>query len=242
MEAGPKVQVERWETPKGCVGILRLNRPSRANAYDPQTLDALEAGLCEVELDCGVLLVEASGDGAFCGGADRKAWPMQGAPAALDLHSQRLFERIARSRLPSIVAVHGAAVAGGMELCLACDVRLVGNEARFSLPETGLGLIPAAGGTSRLPRLIGGSLARQMILLGRTLSAQEAVNLGLALGPFADVRAEARNTAIGLLSRDALAIRLARQLLRESDLEAALGAERLAEAVLYEARAAHTKG
>jgi enoyl-CoA hydratase len=242
MEAGAKVQVERWDTPKGRVGILRLNRPSRANAYDPETLDAFAIGLDQLEVDCGVLLVEASGDGAFCGGADRSAYPMQRAKDALDLQSQRVFERIARSRLPSLVAIQGAAVAGGMELCLACDLRLVGNTARFSLPETGLGLIPAAGGTSRLPRLVGGSLARQMILLGRSLSAQEAVNCGLALGPYPDVRAEARNTALALLSRDQTATRLARQLLREADLEMALGAERLAEALLYEARAAHPKG
>ncbi|MCK6502917.1 enoyl-CoA hydratase/isomerase family protein, partial [Myxococcota bacterium] len=131
------------------VGILCLDRPHRANAYDRAHLDRLEQALDEVvEAGARALLIEAAGDRAFCGGADLDELSRQGPLDALDLRSQRVFDRIARCPLVSVAAVHGPAVAGGCELALACDLRVVGPAATFSLPETALGLVPSAGGTT----------------------------------------------------------------------------------------------
>lgn len=216
------------------LGVLRLDRPARANAYDEAMLDQFEQALTGFrEAEVRVVIVEAAGEGAFCGGADLSGLKRPDPLAALDLRSQRLFEQLARAPWVSIAAVGGPAVAGGCELALACDLRLVGPRARFGLPETSLGLIPSAGGTTRLARLIGGSLARQVILAGREIDAQQAVAWGLALGLHEDPRQEARALAARLVRRDPLAQRLAKELLAGPGVQEALLAERLAEALLY---------
>jgi enoyl-CoA hydratase/carnithine racemase len=128
------------------VGVLRLGRPARANAYTPAMLRALEAGLRRLEGEARALVVEAEGAGAFCGGADLGLLAAARPEDALDLLSQRVFSAISNSPLPSVAAVQGPAVAGGCELALACDLRVAGPAARFAQPETARGLVPAAGG------------------------------------------------------------------------------------------------
>lgn len=221
------------------VGTLTLARPERAHAYDTAHLQRLAAGVRELA-EAGVVaaVVRSTGDRAFCGGADLEELRTRGPEHALDLLSQRVFDALARAPFVSIAAIQGPAVAGGFELALACDLRVVGPRARLSLPEVSLGLIPSAGGCSRLPRLVGGSVARQVILAGRALSAEEAVSLGLALGPADDPTAEARRLAEALArSPEPLALRLAKGVL-DGDLAASLREERLAEAVLYARRQA----
>lgn len=220
------------------IGELILDRPERAHAYDRAHLDALEAGIAELEAKVLVMLVRATGSGAFCGGADidemRSVNPMD----ALELQSQRVFSHIARSPLISIAAVHGPAVAGGFELALACDLRVVGPAARFSLPETEFGLIPSAGGCTRLTRAVGPSVAKQVILAGRTLSAQESITLGLSIQMADDPAVAALGLAHSLETRDPAAMRLAKQVIDQGETSAALAAERFAEALLY----AHKRG
>lgn len=216
------------------VGVLRLNSPRRAHAYDAADLAAFESGL-DALLASGarVLVIESSGDGAFCGGADLKAMTSPDPLSPLDLASQRVFERLAQAPVVSIAAVHGAAIGGGCELALACDLRVVGPKARFALPETALGLIPAAGGTSRLCALLGSSIARQVILAGREINAERALAWGLAIELHDDPRAQARQLARDIQARDPLANRLAKELIAGPGLQASLLAERLAESVLY---------
>lgn len=216
------------------LGILRLDSPRRANAYDAADLQAFEAGL-EALLSGGarVIVVESSGEGAFCGGADLKGMASPDPLGPLDLASQRAFERLARAPAVSIAAVQGPAVAGGCELALACDLRVVGPRARFALPETALGLIPAAGGISRLGALLGTSIARQVILAGREIGAEQAVAWGLAIELHDDPRRQARQLARSIQARDPLALRLAKELIAGPGLQASLLAERLAESVLY---------
>lgn len=220
------------------VGILCLDRPHRANAYDRAHLDALDRALDDlVGAGARALLIEAAGDRAFCGGADLDELAQHGPLDALDLRSQQVFDRIARCPLVSVAAVHGPAVAGGCELALACDLRVVGPQARFSLPETALGLIPSAGGTTRLTALVGPSVARQVILAGRVLDATQAVALGLAMELAPDPRARGRELAAQVATRDPLALRLAKEIIA-GDPAASLRAERLAEALLYTRRPA----
>lgn len=220
----------------GAVGHIILDRPHRANAYNRALLDAIADTLPELEARCRAVVVSARGEGAFCGGADLKELSSADPLSALDLRSQQVFTRLARSPLVTIAAVHGPAVAGGCELALACDVRVVGPRALFRLPETKLGLLPAAGGTTRLTRLLGASRAKQVILLGDDISAQQALDWGLAARLADDARDTARQLAEQVAERDAVALRLAKQLIDADESSAGLMAERIAEALLYTRR------
>lgn len=229
------VRVERVDG----VGLLTLDRPQKAHAYDRAHLEALAAGFAELEGSVPVVVVQSTGDGAFCGGADLHELREVDPLAALDLRSQAVFTRIARSPVLTIAAVHGAAVGGGCELALACDLRIVGARARFALPELAHGLTPAAGGCTRLTRLVGPSIAKQVILFGHTLDADAAARCGLALGPVEDPRAEAKALALRqVVERDPLAARLAKQVIDRSEDPASLEAERVGQSLLYHRRGA----
>lgn len=212
----------------GPLTTLLLDRPRKAHAYHPALLDELEAAVAT--LSTPVVVVGSTGDGAFCGGADLDAMKSADPLSPLDLQSQRVFDALARSATVSIAAVQGAAIAGGCELALACDVRVVGPRARFALPETSLGILPTAGGCTRLPRLVGVARAKQMILLGYSIDAHRAVDWGLAAECADDPLARATTLARATAERDPVALRLAKQVLDGVD---SLGAERIAEALLY---------
>lgn len=185
------------------VGFLTLDRPARAHAYDRSHLGLLSLALDAVNTP--VVVVQSTGERAFCGGADLDEMSAGSPLDALDLVSQHVFTRLARLPAITIAAIQGAAVAGGFELALACDLRVVGPAARFSLPETTMGLIPSAGGTTRLARLVGVSRAKEVILGGRVLDADTALSWGVAHRKVADPRAEARAWAKELVTRDAVA-------------------------------------
>lgn len=227
----------RWER-DGTLAVLVLDRPQRANAYDRAMLEALDRALDAILAapDVGALVVEAAGEGAFCGGADLAQVAATSPLDALDLYSQAVFDRLARAPLVSVAAIHGAAVAGGFELALACDLRVGSPLARFSLPETALGLIPSAGGCTRLTRLVGPARAKQLILGGYDLDARTALEWGLLAALAPEPRQEARALARRVAQRDRLALRLAKQVIDLADDAGSLQAERTAEALLYARR------
>ena len=214
------------------VTTITLNRSERANAYNAALLDELEAALDAVETP--VVLFAANGR-AFCGGADLREMSHATPEDARNMRSQRLFERIASAPFVSIAAVQGPAVAGGFELCLACDLRVVGPNATFSLPETALGLVPAAGGSTRLPLLVGASRAKQVILGGDSIDAETALAWGVANRLAENPLAEALAWAHELSKRDIGAMTAAKRLLGR-ELSEALEAEREAAAALYAVR------
>ncbi len=217
----------------GGITVILLDRPRKAHAYDPELLHQLEAALFDVTTP--LVVVGSTGDGAFCGGADLNE--MEGATAgdALEMASQSLFERLATAPFVSIAAVQGAAAGGGFELALACDLRVAGPRARFFLPETSLGLIPSAGGCTRLPQVVGRGRAKEMILGGRELDAQEAMAWGVVSRVSESPLEEARAWAHSLSERDPRALRLAKEILdAEGDRASRLEMERKAEAQLYE--------
>ncbi|MFZ5479920.1 MAG: enoyl-CoA hydratase/isomerase family protein [Myxococcota bacterium] len=216
----------------GPVGRLTLDRPGRANAYDRAHLDALLAGAVDLAARCAVLVVDAEG-GAFCGGADLDELGAASPIEALELRSQRVFTAIARLPCVTIAAVQGPAVAGGFELALACDLRVAGPDAAFWLPETKLGIIPSAGGTTRLTRLVGPSRAKEVILGGRRIDAATALAWGVVHRVASDLRAEALAWAEEIAARDPRALAAAKQLIDAGDSDGALARERQAEAVLY---------
>ncbi len=218
------------------VGVITLDRPARAHAYDRNHLEAMAAAFEDLSQKTVLVVLQSTGERAFCGGADLTEVDHADPLSALDLYSQRVFNAIARSSAVSIAAVQGAAVAGGCELALACDLRVVGPRASFRLPETSLGLIPSAGGTTRLTRLVGPSVAKQVILAGRSLDADAAVRLGLAMECIAYPRERAFALAQELRSRDPIAQRLAKQIIDRGEDPTSLDMERLAESLLYSRR------
>lgn len=214
-------------------GLVQIDRRDRANAYDRAHLDALERALDELAPQVRVLVICSAGDRAFCAGADLTELHAADPLDALDLRSQRVFNRLAALPLPTIAAVQGPAVAGGCELSLACDIRIVGPNARFTLPETALGLIPSAGGCTRLTRLVGPSRAKQVILAGAHIDAETAVSCGLALKVAPDPRQAALQLASDLCKRDPVALRLAKAIIDRDEDRASLDQERVSEALLY---------
>jgi methylglutaconyl-CoA hydratase len=173
------VRLER----RGAVGILTLDRPDRRNALSRDTLHALGRLGRELIEDDGVraIVVTGAGDKAFCAGADlkeRQGMSGDDVRAQVGLYRTELGI-LDRSPKPVIAAINGVAFGGGLELALICDLRVAAPHAELSLPETTLGIIPGAGGTQRLPRVIGEARAKEMILLGRKLGAAEALSWGL---------------------------------------------------------------
>ncbi|MFT5584992.1 MAG: enoyl-CoA hydratase [Cognaticolwellia sp.] len=224
------LSVEHLSLSTGGATRILLNRPKKANAYTREMLDSLSLAIAACTDP--VLILGAVGKGVFCAGADLKSMGGATAEDALDLRSQRVFEQLATFPGVSIAAIDGAAVAGGLELTLACDLRVAGPLAIFRLPETGLGLIPAAGGCSRLPGVIGLGRAKEMVLLGTTLSAVNALDWGLVNAVHAEPMTLALEWAERVAERDPIALRLAKSVLNPA-LAESLERERLSEAILY---------
>lgn len=164
------------------VQVLTLRHPP-VNALSQALLTALEGHLAAIEQDAAARAVVLTGDGQyFSAGADLKelATLDLGEAPKIVARGQALFSRLERLRVPTLAAINGLALGGGLELALACDLRVVGESAKLGAPEVNFGLMPSYGGTQRLPRLIGPSKAKEMIFTGNLVPAAEAVRIGLA--------------------------------------------------------------
>lgn len=227
------------ETQDG-VGVITVNRPDVRNAMNRRVMQDLRAALEEMREDngVGVVVFTGAGEKAFVAGADigelRDRTMLDGLAARM----QVIYDEIEDLEKPTIAAVNGYALGGGCELAMACDIRLASENARFGLPETALSIIPGAGGTQRLARLVGKGRAVEMILTGRMISADEAHSIGLVtqVVPQPDLMDAARETARTILSKGPLAARLAKLAVHsgfETDQRTGQILERLAQAVLY---------
>lgn len=169
-------------TSEGPVAYLTIDRPKKMNALNPQVIREIREALRELEgSGYRALVVSGAGDKAFVAGADIEGMssmsPVE-AKGFSDL-SQEAFRLLERLPVPTIAAIEGFALGGGTELALACDLRVASESAVFGFPEVTLGLMPGAGGTQRLPRLVGPEVAKDMIFTGRRLKAEEAKEIGL---------------------------------------------------------------
>jgi enoyl-CoA hydratase len=162
--------------------LVTLNRPDALNALSFALIRDLGRAFDEVaRTDARALLVTGAGPKAFCAGADIKELTgrtLVGQKRGAEL-GQHTFAKLERLPMPSIAIINGYAFGGGLELALACTLRLATRNARMGLPEIKLGLIPGYGGTQRLPRAVGEGRAMEMILTGRTIDAEEALRIGL---------------------------------------------------------------
>jgi enoyl-CoA hydratase/carnithine racemase len=168
----------------GPVATITLNRPDKLNAFTIAMLEALEGACARMERDDSIraVIVASASAKAFCAGADIVDWGALGPHgmwAQWIRDGQRVFDRLARLRQPSIAAIGGLAYGGGLELALACDIRIAGEGARFGLPEVTIGAVPGWAGTQRLPRLIGPGRAKHLILTGQPIDAAKAEAWGL---------------------------------------------------------------
>ncbi|WP_010492559.1 enoyl-CoA hydratase [Paenibacillus elgii] len=163
--------------------LITLNRPEAANALSIKMLEELRDAVAACQFDRSVrcIVITGAGEKAFCAGADLKE------RAGMDMNQVRRTVALIRESIhalealpqPVIAAVNGAAFGGGAELALACDLRIASETATFALTETSLGIIPGAGGTQRLPRLIGKGRAKELIFTARKIDAEEARGMGL---------------------------------------------------------------
>ena len=174
------------------VATVTLNRPERMNALNPAIKSELASVLAEVESseEIRVLVITGAGEKAFCAGKDLKEVSDSKASPSEFYQEQRrtlqLFSNLESCPKPTIAAINGVALGGGAELALCCDLRLLSARATFGLPEAGLGVIPAGGGTQRLARLVGPSKAKELMFFCEHLNADQCVRDGIANRVFSD--------------------------------------------------------
>ena len=214
------------------VGTLRLDRP-KMNAIDAQLRTELRAAAVEARDRADVrAVVLYGGERVFAAGADIKEMSALSYAEMLSYGAalQEAFSVVARLPKPVVAAVTGYALGGGFELALTADLRVVGERARVGLPEITLGIIPGAGGTQRLTRLVGPAKAKDLVFTGRHVAAEEALALGIAdrVVPDAAVHDTARELAAQFAHGPAVALRAAKQAVDdglELDLDSALRLE-----------------
>lgn len=224
----------------GAVGVIRLDRPP-VNAINSQVHSELlaVAGEAAERPDVRAVVVYG-GERAFAAGADIREMAVLG-PAAISAFGATLtaaIDAVARLPKPVIAAVTGYALGGGCELALAADFRIVADDARLGLPEITLGVIPGAGGTQRLPRLVGVAKAKELIFTGRPVSGEEAARIGLATRavPAADVFAQAMEFAQRLAAGPTAALAAAKRAIDhglDTDIAAGLAIEGAEFAALF---------
>jgi enoyl-CoA hydratase len=183
---------------QGKVGLVTLNRPQALNALSRGLVADLNAALAAFEADAAIGAIVVTGsEKAFCAGADIREVADLDFVAAYQGDPVREWDRVAACRKPLIAAVAGYALGGGCELAMMCDIILAADTARFGQPEISLGIIPGAGGTQRLTRLIGKAKAMELCLTGRLMGAEEAERAGLVsrVVPAAALMAEAMQVA-----------------------------------------------
>ena len=222
------------------IATIRLDRP-KMNALNAQVQDEIAAAAAQVSADNAVrAVILYGGERVFAAGADIKEMASMGYPAmaARSAALQASFTAVADIPKPVVAAVTGYALGGGLELALCADFRVLGESAKVGQPEILLGIIPGAGGTQRLPRLIGPAKAKDLIFSGRHVAADEALAIGLAdkVVPDAEVYQAARDMVAQYAVGPALALSAAKQAVNkglEVDLATGLEIERLHFAALF---------
>jgi enoyl-CoA hydratase/carnithine racemase len=223
------------------IATLTIDRPQVRNALDLTTVDECHAALEDLgsREDVGVLVVTGAGDAAFVSGADINEMRRRTRNEGLAAINSSLFAAFERFPRPTIAAVNGYALGGGCELAIACDIRIAADHAKFGQPELGLGIIPGAGATQRLPRIVGVGHAKHLILTGEIIDARRALEIGLVseVVPKETLPARAREIAGRILRQGPLAARLAKLALNAAsrvDLDSGLLIETLAQTICYE--------
>ncbi|NHW23646.1 MAG: enoyl-CoA hydratase/isomerase family protein [Archaeoglobales archaeon] len=206
-------------TVEGNIGIATLNRPEKLNALDSNTRTELKEIVERAEKEVRVLIITGSGR-AFAAGADINELVKRDPIMAIEASKlgTELFARIEELEIPVIAAINGLALGGGLELAMACDIRIASNKAKFGQPEINLGIFPGGGGTQRLPRIVGMGMAKKMVLTGEMISAEEAYRIGLVeeIVEPEKLMDRAKEIAAKIAGKSAIAVKLAKRALNAS--------------------------
>lgn len=232
--ASDSVKLQKLTDSDSGIWEVNLERPSTKNAIGRDMLRGLQYTLESVNSDrtAKVLMICSSVPKVFCAGADLKERKTMSPSEVQDfVHSLRsTFSYLEALCIPTIAVIEGAALGGGLEMALSCDLRICGEDALLGLPETGLAIIPGAGGTQRLPRLVGRSTAKELIFTGRKIDGRDALSMGLV--NYCVLAGEARLKALGIArdinQKGPLAIRMAKRAIDgglEVDMESGLALE-----------------
>lgn len=219
----------------GPVAVLTLDNPP-LNLVTRELLAELDTALATLEAadpgDVRAVVVKGAGDRAFSAGSHVGDFENQRGPAGRERHELEsgVASRLANLPMPTIAAIEGNALGGGLELALCCDIRVASERAKLGLPEVRLAVTPGAGGTQRLPRVVGEARARELILTGRILDAAEAHHIGLVsrVAPAGEALNAATEIAGEVAARGPIAVREAKRLIAmatSSDLATGLAAE-----------------
>jgi enoyl-CoA hydratase len=211
--------------------VVTLNREKQRNAIDSEMIGELHELCALVEQDPKIVILTGAGE-HFAGGADINQLRARTRDDALRGINRNLFDRIAALPLPTIAAVRGYALGGGAELSYACDIRVASPTAVFGNPEPGLGIMAAAGASYRLPTLVGVSVAKQVLLGGRTLDAEVALRCGLVLDVVDEPLAAVHSLADRIAKQAPLALKLTKKILDAPGSHP--WADDIAQAVLFE--------
>lgn len=203
------------------IALLKLNRPEKRNALSNSLLEALDAAFTNVQQDPVVRVIVIGAQGSeFCAGADiaeLRAKESAVEAAGYIKQIQRIYRKMEALDRPVIAAVQGVALGGGFELCLACDLVIAEETARFGLPEVNLGILPGAGGTQRLPRIVGRNRAKAILFSGEPVSAKEMQAAGVvhSVVPHGEAERQAVDLAKKLAEKPPLAIAKLKQLVNQ---------------------------
>ncbi len=209
-----RVEFPAGDPPREGVALVTLDRPEALNALSLQLLEQLDVLLAVLDDDeaCRAIVITGAGGRAFAAGVDIRDLAGQTPDSLHDDDPFSVVERVARLRTPTIAAVRGFALGGGLELAMACDMLIAGDDAQLGQPEIGIGVIPGAGGTQRLTRAVGRARAMELVLTGRRIGAAEAERMGLvtAVVPAADVVTAALDLGARIAALPPLAMRAAK--------------------------------
>lgn len=201
----------------GPIATLIINRPEKHNAVNNATVEEIDRALDQLETNAElrVLILTGAGEKAFVAGADIEELNKRDTHLGRSetRHRQEVYSRIEQLEVPSIAGVNGWALGTGLELALVCTLRIASSKAKMGQPEVKLGIIPGAGGTFRLPRLVGLGRAMEMILTGEPITADEAFSMGLVnrVVPPEKLMEEVRSLAEMIVARPKLAIQYAKE-------------------------------
>ncbi|KAL3362005.1 hypothetical protein AABB24_014712 [Solanum stoloniferum] len=232
--ASESVKLERLSDSDSGILEVKLDRPEARNAIGKDMLRGLQQAFEAVsnERSANVLMICSSVPKVFCAGADLKERKTMILSEVQDFVStlRSTFSFLEALHIPTIAAIEGIALGGGLEMAMSCDIRICGEDAVMGLPETGLAIIPGAGGTQRLPRLVGKSIAKDIIFTGRKISGKDAGSIGLVnyCVPAGEARLKALELARDINQKGPLALRMAKRAIDqgvELDTESGLALE-----------------